>query len=208
MWTAGRSICASYWSATTSTWSRLWRRTTPGRRKWNALAVCLPISRRGPTWPGSCAISIRRKLRRTRLLPRPRARMQRWLRPRIPRLRQSTARIPSPGRRPTQPPIDPGHVRASPHPDCELLPSARSFTLGGAVSPLRALGWRRGALPFMDRKRILASVVVFLILAALVYLQYRHWRTFDWGTFWNQTHRINKLHVLHGVALIYVAYIM
>ncbi|HZQ94530.1 MAG TPA: lysylphosphatidylglycerol synthase transmembrane domain-containing protein [Candidatus Sulfotelmatobacter sp.] len=60
----------------------------------------------------------------------------------------------------------------------------------------------------MDRKRILASVVVFLILAALVYLQYRHWRTFDWGTFWNQTHRINKLHVLHGVALIYVAYIM
>ena len=58
----------------------------------------------------------------------------------------------------------------------------------------------------MDKKRILASVVVFLILAVLVYLQYRHWRTFDWGTFWSQTHRINKLHVLHGVALIYIAY--
>src|SRR5271169_2147227 len=58
----------------------------------------------------------------------------------------------------------------------------------------------------MDKKRILASVVVFLILAVLVYLQYRHWRTFDWGTFWSQTHRINKWHVLHGIALIYIAY--
>jgi len=58
----------------------------------------------------------------------------------------------------------------------------------------------------MDRKRILASVVVFLILVVLFYLQYRHWRTFDWGTFWSQTHRINKLHVAHAVALIYLAY--
>jgi glycosyltransferase 2 family protein len=60
----------------------------------------------------------------------------------------------------------------------------------------------------MDRKRILASVVVFLILAVLVYLQYRHWRTFDWGTFWSQTHRINKWHVLHGIALIYIGYLL
>jgi uncharacterized protein (TIRG00374 family) len=58
----------------------------------------------------------------------------------------------------------------------------------------------------MDKKRILASVVVFLILAVLVYLQYRHWRAFDWGTFWSQTHRIKKVHVLHGIALIYLAY--
>jgi len=60
----------------------------------------------------------------------------------------------------------------------------------------------------MDKKRILASVAVFLILAILIYLQYRHWRTFDWGTFWSQTHRIQKIHVLHGILLIYVAYIM
>jgi len=60
----------------------------------------------------------------------------------------------------------------------------------------------------MDRKRILASLVVFLILAILVYLQYRHWRTFDWHTFWSQTHRINKLHVLHGIVYIYVGYLM
>lgn len=60
----------------------------------------------------------------------------------------------------------------------------------------------------MDRKRLLASAVVFVILVILFYLQYRHWRTFDWGTFWSQTHRIKKLHVLHGVALIYVGYLM
>ncbi len=60
----------------------------------------------------------------------------------------------------------------------------------------------------MDKKRILASAVVFLILAVLIYLQYRHWRTFDWGTFWGQIHRIKKLHVLHGIALIYLAYVV
>jgi uncharacterized protein (TIRG00374 family) len=48
--------------------------------------------------------------------------------------------------------------------------------------------------------------VVFLILAVLVYLQYRHWRSFDWGTFWSQTHRIKKFQVLYAIALIYFAY--
>ncbi len=47
----------------------------------------------------------------------------------------------------------------------------------------------------MDKKRIVASTVVFLILAVLLYLQYRHWQTFDWGTFWAQTHRIRKARV-------------
>jgi glycosyltransferase 2 family protein len=58
----------------------------------------------------------------------------------------------------------------------------------------------------MDKKRILASVIVFLILAVLVYLQYRHWRTFDWGMFWSQTHRIRKFQVLYAIGLIYFAY--
>jgi hypothetical protein len=60
----------------------------------------------------------------------------------------------------------------------------------------------------MDKKRILASAVVFLILAILVYLQYRHWRSFDWGTFWNQIHRIKKIHVLHAIILVYAAYVL
>jgi uncharacterized protein (TIRG00374 family) len=62
--------------------------------------------------------------------------------------------------------------------------------------------------PFMEKKRIVASVVVFLVLAVLLYLQYRHWQSFDWGTFWAQTHRIKKLHVLHGIALIYIGYVL
>jgi uncharacterized protein (TIRG00374 family) len=68
----------------------------------------------------------------------------------------------------------------------------------------------RGArlFPFMDKKRIVASVVVFFILAVLLYLQYRHWQSFDWGTFWAQTHRIQKLHVLHAIALIYIGYFL
>jgi uncharacterized protein (TIRG00374 family) len=60
----------------------------------------------------------------------------------------------------------------------------------------------------MDKKRIVASVVVFLILAVLIYLQYRHWQSFDWGTFWAQTGRIKKIHVFHAVALIYFAYFL
>ncbi len=60
----------------------------------------------------------------------------------------------------------------------------------------------------MDKKRILASVVVFFILAFLFYMQYRHWRAFDWRTFWSQTHRIKKIHVLHGIALIYIGYVL
>ena len=60
----------------------------------------------------------------------------------------------------------------------------------------------------MDKRRILASVLVFCILAILIYLQYRHWRTFDWATFWSQTHRIRWRHVFHGVVLIYLAYVV
>jgi hypothetical protein len=60
----------------------------------------------------------------------------------------------------------------------------------------------------MDKKRILASAVVLFILVILVYLQYRHWRTFDWGTFWSQTHHIKKWHVVHGIALIYLGYLV
>jgi uncharacterized protein (TIRG00374 family) len=60
----------------------------------------------------------------------------------------------------------------------------------------------------MDKKRIVASLAVFCILATLVYLQYKHWQSFDWGTFWAQTHRIKKIHVLHGIALVYAAYVL
>jgi uncharacterized protein (TIRG00374 family) len=74
--------------------------------------------------------------------------------------------------------------------------------------PLRVAKVAARGFSFMDKKRIVASAVVFLILAILVYLQYRHWQTFDWGTFWAQTHRIKKFHVLHAIALIYIGYFL
>ncbi len=80
--------------------------------------------------------------------------------------------------------------------------------LGTAVSASPCEGRGARLLPFMDKKRIAATLVVFLILAVLVYLQYRHWQTFDWGTFWAQTHRINKVKVLRGIGWIYIGYVL
>jgi glycosyltransferase 2 family protein len=59
----------------------------------------------------------------------------------------------------------------------------------------------------MNKKRMIASVV-FLILAVLVYLQYREWHSFDWGTFWSQTRRISWLGVARGIGWIYIGYVM
>jgi uncharacterized protein (TIRG00374 family) len=58
----------------------------------------------------------------------------------------------------------------------------------------------------MNRKRILMTVAALLVLCALVYLQVRTWRRFDWHTFWQQTEHVNWLGILGGVALTYVAY--
>jgi uncharacterized protein (TIRG00374 family) len=87
-------------------------------------------------------------------------------------------------------------------------PPGALIYLGSAVSTSRCEVAARGLVPFMDKKRIVASAVVFLILATLFYLQYKHWQSFDWGTFWAQTGRIKKLHVLHAIALIYFAYFL
>src|SRR5581483_2469354 len=56
--------------------------------------------------------------------------------------------------------------------------------------------------------RLLVSSGVLLVLAVLVYFQFRTWRNFDWELFLSQTDNINKLHIIHGIALIYVAYFM
>ncbi len=58
----------------------------------------------------------------------------------------------------------------------------------------------------MDRKRVYITGVVLAVFAVLVYTQFRTWTSFDWGTFWAQTHRVSKRHIFHAVALIYLAY--
>ena len=58
----------------------------------------------------------------------------------------------------------------------------------------------------MKNKKYVAYVVVFLVLVALVFLQFRTWRNFDW-TFLFQFNLIWR-HIAHAVALIYFAYFL
>ena len=64
----------------------------------------------------------------------------------------------------------------------------------------------RRSLPSMGKKRVLITVVGLALLGILVYSQVKEWRDFDWATFWAETHRIRKIHILHGIFFIYVAY--
>lgn len=58
----------------------------------------------------------------------------------------------------------------------------------------------------MDKKRGLIYALVTVILAVLVYAQFRTWRDFDWATFWSQTDHVRLWRILVGVGLIYLAY--
>ena len=60
----------------------------------------------------------------------------------------------------------------------------------------------------MDRKRTAITGVALVLLAGLVYLQFRTWKNFDWELFLAQTDHVRKVHIFHGVALIYIAYVL
>src|SRR5437870_2471427 len=60
----------------------------------------------------------------------------------------------------------------------------------------------------MDKKRILITSAILVVLAALIYLQFRHWKSFDWATFWSETHQVNPWHIVHAIALIYLGYVL
>ncbi|MGD0507716.1 MAG: lysylphosphatidylglycerol synthase transmembrane domain-containing protein [Terriglobales bacterium] len=59
----------------------------------------------------------------------------------------------------------------------------------------------------MNKKRYIVYAVVFLVLAVLVYLQFRTWQNFDWARF-RETRPHKWIHIFHGIALIYLAYIV
>lgn len=58
----------------------------------------------------------------------------------------------------------------------------------------------------MNKKRIVIMLVVLAVLCALVYLQVRAWKRFDWQTFWTQTEHVNWLLIFAAVVLTYAAY--
>lgn len=60
----------------------------------------------------------------------------------------------------------------------------------------------------MSKKRFLITALVMVVLAALVYLQVRAWKKFDWHRFWVATHNTSKFYLVAGVALVYADYIL
>lgn len=60
----------------------------------------------------------------------------------------------------------------------------------------------------MNKHRAIIYGVVFVVLVALVYMQFREWRTFDWQKFMENTRNVDWREVICGVLLIYFAYIL
>jgi glycosyltransferase 2 family protein len=60
----------------------------------------------------------------------------------------------------------------------------------------------------MKKRQIISLVVMAAILGALVYLQFRSWRTFDWAKFRQYTGGVSLWHIGAGVGLIYFAYVL
>jgi glycosyltransferase 2 family protein len=60
----------------------------------------------------------------------------------------------------------------------------------------------------MNKQRGIIYGLALAVLAVLVYLQFREWRTFDWKKFLEHTRDVNWRHVVHGIVLIYVAYVL
>jgi hypothetical protein len=58
----------------------------------------------------------------------------------------------------------------------------------------------------MSKKRLVISAVVLLAFAALVYLQVKTWKKFDWHTFKEQTEDVNLTYIGLGVVVIYFDY--
>lgn len=86
-------------------------------------------------------------------------------------------------------------------PALTLAPLSYTFIQGRArpIAPFLAFAT-------MKKKHVI-YIVVFLVLVVLVYLQFRTWKNFDWARFW-ETRPHNWLHIVHGVALIYLAYVV
>ncbi len=60
----------------------------------------------------------------------------------------------------------------------------------------------------MNKKQILVSAVVVVVLGLLVFSQVRTWKRFDWHTFSSQTSEINKPMIVGAIVLIYLTYLL
>ena len=62
----------------------------------------------------------------------------------------------------------------------------------------------------MNKKRFIIYGIVLVVLALLIYLQFRTLRNFDWATFLSQTDQVrkHKLDIVSAIALIYFTYFL
>ena len=60
----------------------------------------------------------------------------------------------------------------------------------------------------MSKKRVLISAVLVAVLVALVYLQFREWKRFNWHVFLERTQDANAFYLATAVALIYLDYLL
>lgn len=58
----------------------------------------------------------------------------------------------------------------------------------------------------MNKKKYVAYTIVFVVLAVLVYLQFRTWQHFDWARLFQ--FELTWRHIFHGVVYIYIAYFL
>ena len=58
----------------------------------------------------------------------------------------------------------------------------------------------------MKNRQYVIYAVVIVVLAALIYLQFRTWQNFDWAKLLQ--YHLGWRHIFHGVALIYFAYVL
>jgi uncharacterized protein (TIRG00374 family) len=64
-----------------------------------------------------------------------------------------------------------------------------------------------GAL-MINRKRTVALLIVFIVLAFLAWLQFRTWSGFAWSTFWQQTRSLTTWRLTVAILLIYTTYLL
>jgi glycosyltransferase 2 family protein len=60
----------------------------------------------------------------------------------------------------------------------------------------------------MGKKKTFVLAAVAAILAALIYMQFRTWKDFDWATFWSEGRQLNPLHILNAIGVVYITYIL
>lgn len=60
----------------------------------------------------------------------------------------------------------------------------------------------------MKKKQIITTIVVVAVIVALIAIQVKAWRHFDWATFLKYTESVNVFGILAGIAVIYCNYFL